>query len=103
MIVQLNQGYYIDGTDALNWTLMKVTPGRKAPKVLGYHSNIYNAIEAAIRHGAATSADRVKLADLPKWLEALAKRICKDANVQLQGPPGRAQAISGAEGVLAAG
>ncbi|MGD0767071.1 MAG: hypothetical protein ABSB42_02500 [Tepidisphaeraceae bacterium] len=103
MIVELNEGYFIDASDGANWTLMKVTPGRKNPVTLGYHSNVYNALEAAVRHGAATNKDRVKLADLPKWLDALARRICQDARVRPKGVPRRVQAACAVEGALAAG
>lgn len=50
MIVNLNERYWIDGSDGLNWTLRqgKPTGERKKGKVLGYYSTLRYALQAAI-------------------------------------------------------
>jgi hypothetical protein len=78
MNIRLGQGYWVDASDGLNWTLYHDKEGQKRPVLLGYCSNLARAMEMAVMDGLQATAGDIPLSKVNELCEYIAGEVLSE-------------------------
>lgn len=82
MIIRLGQGFWVDASDGLNWTLLRQKGGKKHPETLGYCSSLGNALQLAVQKGCMEAAGDVSLTTFAVACEVIADDILSEVTIE---------------------
>jgi hypothetical protein len=81
MVIELGQGFRIDASDGLNWILTQDVAKAKRPIILGYHSNLRNAIRGAMEAGLHQQPATIPLSRVDALCQYVADEILSSVTI----------------------
>ncbi len=86
MKISLGNGFEIDASDGVNWTLRQ-DRGNKTPALIGHYANLQAALRGALNREAQIAQAIVLLDDLDDRLGDIADQILNEVTITIETDP----------------